>query len=100
MASLSPPNPAGGDALNAEPHAKAARGSGDRARAEELSNLRLALATFALQLDIFETRLRDGRRGAGKALEILEPPTHKDRGTQKEENGWASIKSHGSRSGT
>jgi hypothetical protein len=31
------------------------------ARAEELHNLRLALATFALQLDAFEMRIRAAR---------------------------------------
>jgi hypothetical protein len=31
-------------------------------RAEELNNLRLALATFALQLDSFEARLRADRQ--------------------------------------
>jgi hypothetical protein len=38
-------------------------------RAEELNNLRLALATFALQLDAFEARLK-GRQGKSTA----EPP--------------------------
>jgi hypothetical protein len=116
MASLFPPNPIGGNALNAEPRAKAASDRGETARAEELSNLRLALATFALQLDSFEARLRGGRRAAGKALEIPVRRTHKgdvlrthgddvlrthgDDGIQKEESEWASIKSVGSRSGT
>jgi hypothetical protein len=35
----------------------------DNARAEELNNLRLALATFALQLDAFEMRMSDGLVG-------------------------------------
>jgi hypothetical protein len=29
-------------------------------RTQELNNLRVALATFALQLDIFEARIRNG----------------------------------------
>ena len=33
---------------------------GDDARAEELSNLKLALATFVLQLDAFEMRMHQG----------------------------------------
>jgi hypothetical protein len=33
---------------------------GDDARIEESNNLRLALATFALQLDAFEVRIQDG----------------------------------------
>jgi len=42
----------------------------DQARTEELNNLRLALAMFAVQLDTFEMRLREGplkdrRREAG-----------------------------------
>jgi hypothetical protein len=38
---------------------------GDNARAEELDNLRLALATFALQLDAFEMRTSAGVLWAG-----------------------------------
>jgi hypothetical protein len=37
----------------------------DDARAEELNNLRLALATFALQLDAFEMRTNQGPLRAG-----------------------------------
>jgi hypothetical protein len=37
----------------------------DDARAQELSNLRLALATFAVQLDVFEMRMAEGRFRAG-----------------------------------
>ena len=33
----------------------------DDQRTEELNNLRLAMATFALQLDAFEVRLKDRR---------------------------------------
>jgi hypothetical protein len=35
----------------------------DNARAEELNNLKLALATFALQLDVFEMRMTEGPSG-------------------------------------
>jgi len=38
---------------------------GHDARAEELSNLRLALATFALQLDAFELQAREQLLAAG-----------------------------------
>jgi hypothetical protein len=41
---------------------------GHDARAEELGNLRLALATFALQLDAFELRAREGLLAAGIEL--------------------------------
>jgi hypothetical protein len=45
---------------------------GRDARAEELDNLRLALATFALQLDAFEMRASDAllaaRREASSAI--------------------------------
>jgi len=37
------------------------------ARAEELDNLKLALATFALQLEAFELRAREGLLAAGIA---------------------------------
>jgi len=48
--------------MNIGPHRTkrgSATGHGDDARAEELNNLRLALATFALQLDAFEMRTRE-----------------------------------------
>jgi hypothetical protein len=43
----------------------------DTARAEELSNLKLALATFALQLDVFELRMSGGLLGGRHAAEDL-----------------------------
>jgi hypothetical protein len=46
-----------------EPHAV---DRGDAARAEELNNLRLALATFALHLDAFELQMSEGLLGIGK----------------------------------
>lgn len=50
---------------------------GHDARAEELSNLRLALATFALQLDAFELRAREGLLAAG--IELGSPAWPLDR---------------------
>jgi hypothetical protein len=44
------------DIARSEPQATAARDHLDDARAEERNNLKLALATFALQLDAFEMR--------------------------------------------
>jgi hypothetical protein len=41
----------------------------DNARAEELHNLRLALATFALQLDAFEVRVHGSTSRAGMKRE-------------------------------
>jgi hypothetical protein len=65
VASMSPPAPAGGpyraprmDIARAEAQATFAGDRRDNARARELNNLRLALATFALQLDAFELRVR------------------------------------------
>jgi hypothetical protein len=43
----------------------------DDARAAELNNLRLALVTFALQLDVFESRIRRGSPGCN-----MEPERH------------------------
>ena len=43
-----------------------ARNRGDDARAEELEHLKLALATFALQLDAFEMRTHGLLLTAGK----------------------------------
>ena len=44
------------DIARSEPQATPTRDHRDDARADELTNLRLALATFALQLDAFEMR--------------------------------------------
>ena len=52
------------DFSHAEPHA-ILRDRRDQARAEELNNLRLALATFALQLDAFEMCLCETALRAG-----------------------------------
>jgi hypothetical protein len=41
-------------------------GCRDDARADELNNLRLALATFALQLDAFEMRTYESLKAAIK----------------------------------
>jgi hypothetical protein len=43
------------------------------ARAEELDNLRLALATFALQLDAFEMRASDALLAARREVSIAVP---------------------------
>jgi hypothetical protein len=40
------------------PHGRFTMDRRDEARTEELDNLRLALVTFALQLDAFEMRIR------------------------------------------
>ena len=62
-------------------------------RVSELNRLKLAMATFALQLDTFEVRAH------GVMLSIGRP--HEDgagHGRRKEEE-WQSIKSRGSRQG-
>jgi hypothetical protein len=46
----------------------------DDARARELTNLKLALAMFALQLDAFELRTKTTRHAAGKAKNPVPPP--------------------------
>jgi hypothetical protein len=53
------------------------------ARAEELDNLRLALATFALQLDVFEMRTNESLR-AGVKPQIPAGAPDAGRGAQKE----------------
>lgn len=63
---------------------------GEDARARELHNLRLALATFALQLDSFELRANGALLAADKSF--------REKGLGK--NDWASTRSHGSRSDT
>ena len=46
---------------------------GDDARAEELNNLKLALATFVLQLDAFEMRMHQGLPKVGKPRKPATP---------------------------
>ena len=64
--------------------------SGEDARARELTNLRLALVTFALQLDTFELR-------ASSALRAAEKNAAKN-GLGKSD--WPSIKLPGNKSDT
>ncbi len=52
-------------------------GHGKDARAEELHNLRVALATFALQLDAFEMRANGALLAAGRAASIREASARK-----------------------
>jgi hypothetical protein len=92
-APMSPPIPAEGVLAytldGCYPHRTARdtqRGSPDHARAEELNNLKLALATFALQLDVFEMRM-SGTAPGGPAARSREG-----------EKGWPSIKSPGNKS--
>jgi hypothetical protein len=49
------------NSAGSDPHATLGRVRGDEARTKELHNLRVALAMFALQLDAFELRIREGR---------------------------------------
>ncbi len=43
-------------------------------RTQELNNLKVALATFALQLDIFEARIRTGQPKTPGRLDWPKPP--------------------------
>jgi hypothetical protein len=52
-------------------------GQGEDARAEELHNLRVALATFALQLDAFEMRANSALLAARRAASMRETSTRK-----------------------
>ncbi len=95
VASKSPPAQAGGPrekssgVSRSEPQAIQGNRR-DEARAKELNNLKLALATFALQLDAFELRTR-GR--------IRSSPPNAAYGLQKEEHDQWSTRSHGSKPG-
>jgi hypothetical protein len=84
MASLFPPVLSGGLSANADPHAKRVSHGGDDTRDRELQHLRLALATFALQLDAFEARTR--RLKVGKTLEITALRSHNGQAIQKEKH--------------
>jgi hypothetical protein len=69
--------------MNIGPHRTtrdSATGDRDDARAEELNNLRLALATFALQLDAFEMRTREQpfRTGITAGIPVRPPDSVAD----------------------
>jgi hypothetical protein len=69
----------------------------DDARIEELNNLRLALATFVLQLDAFEMRTHNGLRMISKPGK---PVPRNDNGCLRPsegQNDWRSIKSPGNK---
>jgi hypothetical protein len=51
-----------------------ARNHGDDARAEELDHLKLALATFALQLDAFEMRTHGLLLTVARSGNFVPPP--------------------------
>lgn len=53
------------------------KGHKEEARAEELLNLRLALATFALQLDAFEVRASGALLAARREPSMREPSMRK-----------------------
>jgi hypothetical protein len=74
----------GGLSASADPHAKRVSHGGDGARDWELQHLRLALATFALQLDAFEAQTR--RFEVGKTLEIPALRSHNGQAIQKEKD--------------
>ena len=57
---------------------------GDDARIEESNNLRLALATFALQLDAFEVRIQDGSPAVRGPWKPVTPWTDRGYGPRKE----------------
>jgi hypothetical protein len=84
MAAAFPPALSGGLSANPDPHPKRVSHGGDDARDQELQHLRLALATFALQLDAFEARTR--RLRVGKTLEIPALRSHNGQAIQKEKD--------------
>ena len=78
---------------------------GEDAREGELSNLRLALATFALHLDAFEMRAGDAALAALAAAKNQGENHGSSQGKAqgKHDRGmrdWASIRSPGSKSDT
>jgi hypothetical protein len=73
------------DIASTEPQARLSGDRRDDARAAELQNLRLALATFALQLDAFELQTRRGLLKAGIKPSVPAPPLVPDAGSRREE---------------
>ncbi len=62
------------DSTRPEPQATSTKEYRDETRAREQNNLRLALATFAVQLDAFEMRTRGAALAACKKPRDLVPP--------------------------
>jgi hypothetical protein len=86
---MPPPVPAGGfcsapSMAISSTHPRATWDDQDVARAKELHNLRLALATFALQLDAFELRTSRGQLKAGMKREMLVLPPDAGRELQRD----------------
>jgi hypothetical protein len=74
---------------------------GEDARARELSNLRLALATFALQLDAFEMRTGDAVLAALASAKSQGKSQGKGQGNHgRGMRDWASIRLPGSKPDT
>jgi hypothetical protein len=80
-----------------KPHAIFPMDHRDDARAAELNNLRLALVTFALQLDVFEMRMKEGwlRTGIGPGGALPPPAPVAESGRRHD---WPSAKSLGNKS--
>ena len=70
---------------------------GNDARAKELNSLRLALATFAVQLDAFELRTRGRPLGSGAGSGAPVPRADIGRGPAEGKSDWSSIKSPGNK---
>lgn len=68
-------------------------------RIQERDNMKIALATFALQLDVFEMRMNGARLAISRGDGLRFPSTE---GTQPSEGkyDWGSLNSAGSKSGT
>lgn len=57
-------------------------GHGEDARATELHNLRIALATFALQLDVFEMRASGALLAAGREASMAATRANRPRDSE------------------
>jgi hypothetical protein len=69
------------------------------ARIQERDNMKIALATFALQLDVFEMRMNGARLavGRGAGLRVSSPERLQ---SSEGKYGWGSLNSAGSKSAT
>jgi hypothetical protein len=68
-------------------------------RIQERDNMKIALATFALQLDVFEMRMNGARLAINRGDGLRFPSAE---GSQPSEGkcDWGSLNSAGSKSGT
>jgi hypothetical protein len=81
------------------PQAKLTMNHPEDARIQERDNIKIALATFALQLDAFEMRMHRARLAFGQEAGSRVPLPERLQSSEGKYD-WVSLNSAGSKSGT